>query len=102
MKKLLLPLLLCMSSVGFAAEPSAERQAEIRTLLQNSCAGCHGASLQGAMGPSLQPEALASKADDLLITTILNGRKGTAMSSWKASLVPDEVAWLVKTLKSGK
>ena len=100
MKKLL--WLLCISSSCLAAEPAAERQAEIRTMLQNSCGGCHGATLQGAMGPSLQPAALASKADDLLIETITNGRKGTMMSSWKATFEPDEIKWLVGVLKSGK
>lgn len=100
MKKLL--LLLCISSSCFAAEPSAERQTEIRAFVQNTCAGCHGAGLQGAMGPSLKPEALASKADDLLITTITNGRKGTPMSSWKSTFEPDEIKWLVGMLKTGK
>ncbi len=100
MKKLL--LLLLVSSSCFAAEPAAERQTEIRALLQNSCSGCHGAGLQGAMGPSLKPEALAGKADDLLITTITNGRKGTAMASWKSTFEPDEIKWLVGVLKSGK
>ncbi|MDD5227999.1 MAG: cytochrome c [Methylococcales bacterium] len=100
MKKLL--LLLCISSSCLAAEPVAERQTEIRALLQNSCGGCHGATLQGAMGPPLKPEALASKTDELLITTITNGRKGTAMASWKSTLEPDEIKWLVGVLKSGK
>jgi cytochrome c55X len=100
MKKIL--LLLCISSSSFAAEPTAERQTEIRALVQNTCSGCHGAGLQGGMGPSLKPEALASKADDLLITTITNGRKGTAMSSWKSTFEPDEIKWLVSILKSGK
>lgn len=100
MKKFL--LLLCISSSCLAAEPTAERQAEIRTLVQNTCSGCHGADLQGAMGPSLKPEALVNKTDDLLITTITNGRKGTAMASWKSTLEPDEIKWLVSILKSGK
>ncbi len=101
MKKSLL-LLLCISSSCLAAEPLAERQIEIRALVQNTCGGCHGVGLDGGMGPSLKPEALASKADDLLITTITNGRKGTAMPSWKATFNADEIAWLVSTLKSGK
>lgn len=100
MKKLL--LLLCISSSCLAAEPSAERQTEIRALVKSSCAGCHGADLQGGMGPSLKSDALASKADDLLITTITNGRKGTAMASWKSTFEADEIKWLVSVLKSGK
>jgi cytochrome c55X len=100
MKKLL--VLLCISSSCLAAEPSAERQTEIRTLVKNTCAGCHGTELKGAMGPSLKPEALANKADDLLISTITNGRKGTAMPSWKSTFNADEIKWLVGVLKSGK
>lgn len=100
MKKLL--LLLCISSSCLAAEPTMGRQTEIRTMLKNTCASCHGANLQGAMGPSLQPTALASKADAMLIDTIYNGRKGTMMMSWKASMNQDEITWLVGILKSGK
>ncbi len=100
MKKLL--LLLCISSSCFAAEPSAERQTEIRTLVKNTCGGCHGANLQGAIGPSLQSTALASKTDELIIETITNGRKGTMMSSWKSTFSADEIKWLAGVLKSGK
>jgi cytochrome c55X len=54
------------------------------------------------MGPSLKPESLAGKPDELLITTILNGRKGTAMPSWKSMMSQDDITWLVGMLKSGK
>ncbi len=100
MKKLF--LLLCISSSCLASEPSAERQSEILALVKSTCAGCHGANLQGAMGPSLKPEALANKADDLLISTISAGRKGTAMPAWKSTFEADEIKWLVGALKSGK
>lgn len=102
MKKVLFLLLAVVSLNSFAAEPSAEKQAEIRRLLQNTCSSCHGAELKGAIGPALKPETLGSKADEMLIDTIYNGRKGTMMSSWKASMNKDEIAWLVNILKSGK
>lgn len=101
MKKLAL-LLLVASSSCFAAEPSAEKQVEIRTMLKNTCSSCHGADLKGAIGPALKPETLGSKDDAMLIDTIYNGRKGTMMSSWKASMNKEEIAWLVGILKSGK
>ncbi len=101
MKKLAL-LLLVASSSCFAAEPSAEKQAELRTMLKNTCSSCHGADLKGAIGPALKPETLGSKDDAMLIDTIYNGRKGTMMSSWKASMNKEEIAWLVGILKSGK
>lgn len=101
MKKLAC-LLLVASSSCFAAEPSAEKQAELRTMLKNTCSSCHGADLKGAIGPALKPETLGSKDDAMLIDTIYNGRKGTMMSSWKASMNKEEIAWLVGILKSGK
>lgn len=103
MKKLLFLLLLLLTSGNcFAVEPSAEKQTEIRTMLKNMCSACHGENLKGAIGPALKPETLANKADDMLIDTIYNGRKGTMMSSWKASMNKDEIGWLVGVLKSGK
>jgi cytochrome c55X len=102
MKKLVFVLLALFASSSFAAEPSAEKQAEIRTMLKNTCSSCHGVDLKGAIGPALKPETLGSKSDELLIDTIYNGRKGTMMSSWKASMNKDEIAWLVGILKSGK
>ena len=101
MKKLAF-LLLVASSSCFAAEPSAEKQAELRTMLKNTCSSCHGADLKGAIGPALKPETLGSKDDAMLIDTIYNGRKGTMMSSWKASMNKEVIAWLVSILKSGK
>jgi cytochrome c55X len=101
MKKLLF-LLLLTSGNCFAVEPSAEKQAEIRTMLKNTCSACHGVDLKGAIGPALKPETLANKADEMLIDTIYNGRKGTMMSSWKAMMNKDDIAWLVGVLKSGK
>ena len=85
MKKLAIILLVASSSC-FAAEPSAEKQTELRTMLKNMCSACHGTDLKGAMGPALKPETLSNKADEMLIDTIYNGRKGTMMSSWKASI----------------
>lgn len=102
MKKLVFVLLALFASSSFAAEPSAEKQAEIRTMLKNTCSSCHGVDLKGAIGPALKPETLGNKADEMLIDTIYNGRKGTMMSSWKASMNKDEIAWLVGILKSGK
>jgi cytochrome c55X len=100
MKKWL--LLLCFTGSCFAGEPSEQRQAELRTLVKNDCSACHGLTLQGGMGPSLKPESLEGKPDELLIATILNGRKGTAMPSWKSMMSQDDITWLVGMLKSGK
>lgn len=98
MKKLL--FLLLLSSSCFAAEPSAQRQSELRDLLKNDCGACHGLTLQGGLGLPLKPENLAGKPDSYLIEIITNGRKGTAMPPWKPFLTQDEIAWLVQLLKN--
>jgi cytochrome c55X len=95
-------LLLCVTINCLAAEPSPERQATLRNLLKNDCGACHGLTLQGGMGPALYPDNLAGKPDELLVTTILEGRKNTAMPPWKPFMNQEEVVWLVGVLRAGK
>jgi cytochrome c55X len=98
----LLQLLFAVSlfiPVVWATEPSPSRQMELRNLLKNDCGACHGLTLQGGMGPALLPEKLAGKSDELLVTTILEGRKGTAMPPWKPFMNRDEVVWLLGVLQ---
>ncbi|MFI3155913.1 MAG: cytochrome c [Methylococcaceae bacterium] len=102
MKKL--PLLIWVITAvwagpSLAGEPSPERQTTLRNLLNHDCGACHGLTLKGGLGPSLLPEALAGKADDLLISTILEGRKGTAMPPWQPFMNRGEAAWLVGILR---
>jgi cytochrome c55X len=92
-------LLLCVTSTVFAGEPSPDRQSTLRNLLKQDCGACHGLTLKGGMGPALLPEALAGKSDDLLISTILDGRKGTAMPPWQPFMNRDEAAWLLGILR---
>jgi cytochrome c55X len=79
--------------------PPLERQQELRNLLEHDCGACHGLTLQGGLGSALTPEALAGKSDDFLVTTILEGRKGTAMPPWKKFLKESEARWLVLQLR---
>jgi len=98
-------LALLLVSVAFPptwAEPTSARQAELRDLLKNDCGACHGLSLQGGLGPALLPENLAGKSDESLLTTILAGRKGTAMPPWRPFMNRDEAAWLLGILRGGK
>lgn len=99
-----LPLLIWVITVvwadsSLAGEPSPERQTTLRNLLNHDCGACHGLTLKGGLGPSLLPEALAGKPDELLISTILEGRKGTAMPPWQPFMSKDEAAWLVGILR---
>lgn len=88
-----------LSPVVFADEPSSQRQQELINLLKHDCGSCHGLPPKGGLGPSLLPEALAGKADGMLIDIIQNGRPGTAMPPWKPFLSIAETAWLVKQLR---
>lgn len=92
-------LILCLvAQTGVAAVPSPDRQVTLRNLLKNDCGACHGLTLQGGMGPALLPETLDGKSDELLVTTILEGRKGTAMPPWKPFMNRDEALWLIGIL----
>lgn len=105
MKKLPLLMLVItaiLAKAGLAGEPSPERQSTLRNMLNHDCGACHGLTLKGGLGPALLPEALAGKPDDFLISTILNGREGTAMPPWQPFMNRDEAAWLVGILRKSE
>lgn len=96
-------LVLSLSIPAALAEfPSPERQQELRNMLDHDCGACHGLTLQGGLGSALTPEALVGKTDDFLVSTILEGRKGTAMPPWKKFLKESEARWLVQQLREAK
>ena len=78
-----------------AAEPTPERQAELRDLVKNECTRCHGYQRRGQQGPSLLPKDVALKPEDYLIRTILNGRN-TQMPAWKGMLSVEDVEFIVR------
>ena len=92
-------VLLGLVSTIYADEPSASRQQVILKLLKNDCGACHGLTLKGGLGPSLLPQALSNKSDDMLLQTIQQGRVGTAMPPWRDFLSKDETLWLIKKLR---
>lgn len=93
-------LILSIPVAGVADNPNPERQQELRNMLEHDCGACHGLTLQGGLGSALTPEALAGKPDDFLVSTILEGRKGTAMPPWKRFLKETEARWLVLQLRN--
>lgn len=93
-------LLVSASNLAMA-DISTERQTELMYLLKQDCGSCHGMTLKGGLGPALLPEALNGKPRDLLVTTILEGRAGTAMPPWKAMLTHDEAEWITVQLQQG-
>ncbi|WP_432744647.1 cytochrome c [Methylobacter sp. G7] len=102
MKKSLLLMLIIpaiFASTSMAGEPSQDRKITLRNMLKHDCGACHGLTLKGGLGPALLPEALAGKPDDFLISTIINGRPGTAMPPWQPFISHDEAAWLLGILR---
>ncbi|MDM8565544.1 cytochrome c [Candidatus Halobeggiatoa sp. HSG11] len=98
---LIIFILSTLQTNACADEPSSERQAELLYLLKHDCGACHGMTLKGGLGPSLLPEDLATKPKELLFTTIIDGRAGTAMPPWRDFLTPEEINWLLKQLLEG-
>lgn len=93
--------LLCASATLAAsdAQITADRQSELKYLLEQDCGSCHGMTRKGGLGPALLPANLDGKPDELLIATILDGRPGTAMPPWRGQLSETEAAWLVEQLR---
>jgi cytochrome c55X len=85
-----------------AGPPTAERQAQLRHLLEHDCGSCHGLTLRGGLGPPLLPDALAGKSRALLVATVLYGRPGTAMPPWEPLITREEAEWLVDLMLSGE
>ncbi len=88
-------------SATLAAEPNAQRQAELKNLLVQDCGSCHGLTFRGGLGPPLRPEALEGKPTAFLVATILYGRPGTPMPPWHPFMNEAEVTWLVEQLRMG-
>lgn len=84
-----------------AEAPLAERRAELLHLVRQDCGSCHGLTLKGGLGPSLEPAALSEKDAEQLRFVILNGRRGTPMPPWREHLTEPEAGWIVEQLKKG-
>lgn len=94
-------LSLLVAALAAAAQPSAERRAELVELVRHDCGACHGLTLKGGLGPPLEPAALADKDAENLSFVILHGRRGTPMPPWRSQLTESEVQWIVELLKQG-
>jgi len=92
---------LMAAGVASAAEPPPARRAELLHLVRQDCGSCHGLTLKGGLGPSLEPTALVDKDAEQMSFVILNGRRGTAMPPWKPFLSEAEARWIVEQLKKG-
>jgi cytochrome c55X len=94
----IISLLITHSSM---ADMASARQDELLYLLRHDCGSCHGMTLKGGLGPALLPQTLAAQPRDYLVTTIMEGRKDTAMPGWKSMLTQAEAAWIAEQLQKG-
>ena len=84
-----------------ATELSNDRQQELLYLIQHDCGSCHGMTLKGGLGAPLTAEKLQNKSHESLSSIIMNGVEGTPMPPWREILNEQEIAWMVKQLKTG-
>ncbi len=83
------------------AEVDSARQDELLYFIKHDCGSCHGMTLKGGLGPALLPETLSAQPTGYLVTTIMEGRKNTAMPPWKTMLSHDDAIWIAEQLQSG-
>jgi cytochrome c55X len=93
--------LLLIASGATLAQPAPARRAELVELVRQDCGACHGMTLKGGLGPSLEPAAVSDKDSEQLGYIILHGRRGTPMPPWRGLLTETEARWIVETLKRG-
>lgn len=90
---------LLMLATHARAAPDLERQQQLAHLLKHDCGSCHGMTLKGGLGPSLEVDSLKDKADDFLFFTIQQGRPGTPMPPWNTELSDEDIRWIVHLLR---
>ena len=94
--------LMCAPLWAQAQIPSpAERQQQLVRMVRQDCGSCHGLHLTGGLGTALNPEALAGKPLDSIVSTIYRGRPGTPMAPWSAMLSEADAVWIAQQLLAG-
>jgi cytochrome c55X len=101
MRRLAILLAFVAASAAAADGPAPARRAELLHLVRQDCGSCHGLTLKGGLGPSLEPAALAGKDAEQMSFVILHGRRGTPMPPWSAHLSEPEARWIVDQLRKG-
>lgn len=89
------------ATTAWPADPAPARRAELLHLVRQDCGSCHGLTMKGGLGPSLEPAALAGKDAAALRFVILRGRPGTAMPPWGGFVSEPEAHWIVEQLQKG-
>ena len=93
-------LFLSLNAFAEASTPTDQTQ-KLKHLIKHDCGSCHGMTLKGGLGPSLQLSALKDKPDELLFITIKEGRAGTPMPAWESLLSDEEIHSIIQLLRTG-
>lgn len=90
-----------LAAAGGNSLLDTQRRSELMELVRQDCGSCHGMTLRGGLGPSLEPAALAGKDPEQMRFVILHGRRGTPMPPWREHLTESEARWIVELLMKG-
>ena len=86
---------------AIAGDPTPQRQGELLHQLRQECGSCHGAALEGGLGPGLLPEYVEEMSIAELAAIIRHGIAGTPMHGAALKLDRDEALWLANQLQKG-
>ena len=78
----------------------AHAEAPAEGLYTEHCSSCHGADRLGGTGPALIPETLKRMRGPAVSKVIINGRPATQMPAFSDVMAEDEIAALVKFVKT--
>lgn len=101
MHRIAVALALVAAGPAAADDPAPARRAELLHMVKQDCGSCHGLTMKGGLGPSLEPTTLAQKDGEQMRFVILHGRRGTPMPPWSRFLSEAEARWIVEQLKKG-
>lgn len=96
-----LNMAIILSLLSLTANAGVSDEKTLGNLLVQDCGSCHGLQMKGGLGPALLPDNLKNKSDATLVSTILDGRPGTAMPPWRTMLNESQARWMVKQLRRG-
>lgn len=95
------------AALALGAALEAAEPADGKSIFVSKCALCHGKN--GTPQPAFakkgvrnlgDPEWQKSRTDEQIRKSILNGRPGTMMASFEGAFTPEELAALVKFVRS--
>ncbi len=90
---------LAVVSTGLFAGTS---KMDVKKMFVQECQGCHGPNHEGGVGADLRPNKLAKINTYKLVSTILNGRPGTAMPSFAEKMNKADAQKMVDYLQHFK